>query len=511
MGIVTRASLNSQEIPSIRETRRITESLDRAPRGTRTVNNRTKVVIAVIVALVVVTAGAVSYLVLTAQPSGSPSSAGSPLGCTASIASSVGSPSQANPLGNWTTYHGSTSRSGYLPMTGPTTVRPQWSGPVGLDGQVYAEPLTCGNAIFVATESDSIYAINASNGGILWKTNLGTPVPGSALPCGDIDPSGITGTPVIDTATGTLYAVAFLNPGQHVLFGLTIHNGSVVSRVVVDAAGANPLVEQQRGALLLDNGVVYIPYGGLYGDCGQYHGWVVGVNTNGVGPLLSYQVPTGREGGIWGTAGFGLGPNGNLYVATGNSEATTTFDFGDAVIELSPSLTELDYFAPTNWAQLNSGDIDLGSVAPTVLPNGDLFQIGKEGVGYLLDGNHLGGVGGQIFNETVCGGGYGGTATVGESVLVPCDNGLVKVVVGADNFSIAWSTLGFNSGSPIVTGDIVWAVNISASHLIGFNLSTGDPVYSFALGSVDHFITPGAAPGMLLVGAGNQLYSFALA
>ncbi|MGA9044337.1 MAG: PQQ-binding-like beta-propeller repeat protein [Thermoplasmata archaeon] len=473
-------------------------------------NTRTKGLIAIVVVAVVVTAGVLSYIVFTAPASGSMTS-GSPAGCTVATASSTGPPVAGNlTQGNWTTYHGTLSRNGFLPMTGVSSVHQQWGGSVGLDGQVYAEPLTCGNAIFVATEDDSVYALNATNGNILWKTNLGTPVPGAALPCGDIDPSGVTGTPAIDVATGTIYAVAFLNPGQHVLFGLSIHIGSVLSHVVVDAAGANPLVEQQRGALLLDNGVVYVPYGGLDGDCGQYHGWVVGARTNGSGTLLSYQVPTGREGGIWGTAGIALGPNGNLYIATGNSEATTTFDFGDAVIELSPSLAELSYFAPTNWAKLNVGDIDLGSVAPTILPNGDIFQIGKEGVGYLLSGADLGGIGGQLFNETVCAGGYGGTATVGQSVLVPCDNGLVKVVVGAANFTLAWQDLGFNSGSPIVTGDIVWAVNISTAHLVGVNLSTGQSVYSFALGSVDHFITPGAAPGTLLVGAGNQLYSFAL-
>ena len=474
-------------------------------------NHRNKVIIAVIVAALVVVAGVVSYFVVTSTgaPHTSPIPSGPLSGC--SSASSASSPSsEASTSGNWTQYHGNSSRDGVLSVAGPTSVHPEWGGPVGLDGQVYAEPLTCGNAVFVATEDDSVYAVNATDGGILWKTNLGTPVPGSALPCGDISPSGITGTPVIDVTKGTLYAVAFLDPGQHVLFGLNIKNGTVVSRLVVDASGANPLVEQQRGALLLDQGVVYIPYGGLFGDCGQYHGWVVGAPTNGSTSLLSYQVPTGREGGIWGTAGFGLGPNGNLYVATGNSEATTTFDFGDAVIELSPSLTELSYFAPTNWAQLNTGDVDLGSVAPTILPNGDVFQIGKEGVGYLLSSTNLGGIGGQLYDASVCAGGYGGTARVGQSLLIPCNDGLVKVVVGESNFSIAWATSDFDSGSPIVTGDIVWAVNISTADLLGFNLSTGEPVYSFSLGSADHFITPGAAPGMLLVGAGDQLYAFAL-
>jgi PQQ-like domain len=472
--------------------------------------NKRRKAIVVVIALVVLIAGALSYDFLTTTTS-SPHASGSPSGCTGSITSSSDSPSTGNlTVGNWTTYHGNTARSGYLPSAGISAVHQQWAGSVSLDGQVYAEPLTCGNAVFVATEANSIYAVNVTNGNVLWQTNLGAPVPGSALPCGDINPSGITGTPVIDVATETIYAVAFLNPGQHVLFGLSIKNGSVLSHVVVDAAGANPLVEQQRGALLLDNEIVYIPFGGLFGDCGQYHGWVVGAYTNGSASLLSYQVPTGREGGIWGTAGIALGSNGNLYVATGNSDATTTFDYGDAVIELSPSLNVLGYFAPTNWAQLNSGDIDLGSVAPTILPGGDIFQVGKEGVGYLLSGNNLGGIGGQLFNETICGGAYGGTATVGDSVLVPCDNELVKIVVGTTNFSVAWTTSGFDAGSPIVTGDIVWDVNITTGDLLGFNLSSGDPVYSFALGTADHFIAPGAAPGMLFVGAGSQLYSFDL-
>ena len=471
-------------------------------------NSRRKLV-AVALGLVVVAAGLFGYIVLTSGTTG-PTYSGSPSGCVSTSGTTfAGSDAGNSTDGNWTTYHGTPARSGYLAMGAVSGAHEAWAGSVGLDGQVYAEPLTCGNAVFVATESDSIYAVNATSGTILWKTNLGTPVPGSALPCGDISPSGITGTPVIDVATGVLYAVAFLNPGQHVLFGLSIKNGSVLSRTTADAAAANPLVEQQRGALLLDQGTVYIPYGGLYGDCGDYHGWVVGISTAG-GPLLSYQVPTGREGGIWGTAGIALGPNGNLYVATGNSEATTQFDFGDAVIELTPSLSVISWFAPANWAQLNSGDVDLGSVAPTVLPNGDLFQIGKEGVGYLLSGTYLGNVSGQIFSASVCGGGYGGTATVGSSVLVPCEDGLVKVVVGASNFSIAWRSAEFDAGSPVVTGNVVWTVSIYTSDLLGLNLTTGAQVYSFPLGSVDHFISPGVAPGSLFVGAGNQLYSFAV-
>jgi outer membrane protein assembly factor BamB len=376
---------------------------------------------------------------------------------------------------------------------------------------VYAEPLVCGNSVYVATEENTVYAVNASTGTVIWHTNLGTPVTSSTLPCGDIGPTtGITGTPVIDVATGTLYAVAFLSPHQHVLFGLNVANGSMVSRVGVDPAGADPTVEQQRGALTLANGYVYLVYGGLDGDCGDYHGWVVGAPVSGSGGLVSYQVPTHREGGIWGTGGMGVAANGSLYVATGNGDSTTTFDHGDAVIELSPTLTELGYFAPTNWIQLNEQDTDLGSVAPTVLPNGDVFQIGKGGVGYLLSGTDLGRIGGQINETNVCDGAYGGTAHDGFSIFVPCLDGVFDVVANATNLSVAWQTTAFDAGSPIVTGNVVWSVDISSAKLLGFNITNGQQLFSFPLGSVDHFISPAAAPGALYVGAGSQVYAFDL-
>jgi len=466
-------------------------------------NTRTKVLLAVVV-IVVVVAGSVSYVLLA---SGSPSSPPSLPPGTATCPSF--SPGAA--AANWTTYHQNPTRDGVEPTPNITSVHSEWPGPTTLDGQVYAEPLVCGNSVFVATEDASVYAINATSGATLWRTHLGTPMSSSSLPCGDISPtSGITGTPVIDVATGTLYAVAFLSSGEHVLFGLNILNGSVKSQVVVDAAGADPMVEQQRGALTLANGYVYVVYGGLDGDCGQYHGWVVGAPASGTGGLVSYQVPTHREGGIWGTAGTGVAANGSLYVSTGNGDSTTSFDYGDSVIELSPTLNVVGYFAPSDWAQLNSADTDLGSVAPTVLPNGDVFQIGKGGVGYLLSGTNLGGIGGQIANTSVCNGAYGGTAHAGFSVFVPCLDGVFDVLANATNLSVAWQTTGFDAGSPIVTGNVVWSVDISNGKLLGFNITNGQERFSFALGSVEHFISPSAGPGALYVGAADQLYAFTL-
>jgi len=411
--------------------------------------------------------------------------------------------------GNWTTYHKDYTRSGFEQLGNISAVTPGWTFP-GLDGQAYAEPLVLGEYVYVATENDSVYAFNALDGSLLWRTNLGSPVPGGTLPCGDIDPSGITGTPVIDNATETIFVVAFVNPGQHILFGVNLESGQVVSQQVTDPPGANPLVEQQRGALALFDGVVFIPYGGLYGDCGDYHGWVVGASANGTTPIISYEVPTNREGGIWASGGFAIAPDEDIFVATGNGDSTTIFDHGDSVIELSESLQEQDYFAPANWASLNENDMDLGSLSPTVLPNGDVFQVGKEGTGYLLSGTTLGGIGGQLYSAGVCSGAYGGTAHVGQAVFVPCTNGLVEVVAGASNFTLGWRTSSFFAGSPIVTGNVVWVVDVDNGNLLGYGLSTGAQLYTFPLGSVVHFCTPSAGDAELFVVGGTELYSFDL-
>jgi hypothetical protein len=172
----------------------------------------------------------------------------------------------------------------------------------------------------------------------------------------------------------------------------------------------DPLTQQLRSALALANGRVYAAFGGLFGDCGQYHGWVAGLAADGSGALIEYRVPTVNAGGIWAPSGVAVDENGNLYVATGNSFSNTEFDLGDSVIKLSPTLERLDFFAPTDWADLNAGDVDLGSVGPAVLPDGRIFQIGKGGTGYLLDGAHLGGIGGELSSADVCGSSFGGTA-----------------------------------------------------------------------------------------------------
>jgi hypothetical protein len=256
--------------------------------------------------------------------------------------------------------------------------------------------------------------------------------------------------------------------------------------------------------------MIYIPYGGLAGDCGPYHGWVVGLTANGTGEMDVYQVPTQREGGIWAPSGAAIGPTGILYVSDGNGASDATFDHGDSVISLSPSLAEEGFFAPTNWVQLNQDDLDLGSVGPSIVGPGALFQIGKEGVGYLVNASQLGGIGGELFSGDVCSGSYGGTAYAAPLLYVPCSNGLFALQIGSGSFSAAWHTTSFNAGPPIVTDGIVWSVDISSSTLYGFSAATGDQLYSFPLGGVVHFCTPSAGDGRVFVETNDGIAAFLL-
>ena len=254
--------------------------------------------------------------------------------------------------GGWVTYHGDRTRSGVARGPSIQDVQRAWTSPA-LDGDIYAEPLAIGSRVITATENDSVYALDASTGQVVWRTNLGTPVQSSTLPCGNISPtSGITSTPVADPSTGLIYAAAFLSPDRHELFALRERTGEVVWHRPIDPQGMDPLTQQLRSALTLANGHVYIAYGGLFGDCGDYHGWVAAVAADGTGPLLDYRVPTSNAGGIWAPSGPAVDDAGNLYVATGNSFSNGVFDFGDSVIKLSPELQRLDFFAPQNWAEL---------------------------------------------------------------------------------------------------------------------------------------------------------------
>ncbi len=407
---------------------------------------------------------------------------------------------------NWPTYHANLAR------TGVDTTSPGISGfhrtwTRSFDGQVYAEPLTVGNRVYVATENNTVYALNAANGHIAWKRHLGTPVQGSTLPCGNIEPvTGITGTPAI--SRGTLYAVAFLSGYRHVLFGLKLKGGKVRLKRNVDAPGSDPRVHQERSALSVSKGRVYVEFGGLTGDCGAYRGRVVSVKSRGKAHRKSFTVGVNREGGIWAPSGAAVDRAGSLFVVTGNGDATSGFDQGNSVIRLSPKLKPTGFYRAPNSPQLNQSDTDLGSVGPTLLGGNRMFVIGKEGLGLILSTTRLGGTGGDLFNQAVCGGGaFGGLAYRAPLVFVPCTDGLHALRVSGNSFSPAWHA-GSSAGPPIVSGGVVWTID-SGGTLRGYAPDSGSPVASADLGSVTHFATPAAGGGRLFAPADTQVIAFA--
>jgi outer membrane protein assembly factor BamB len=412
--------------------------------------------------------------------------------------------------GAWPTYHGDPARSGAAAGPPLGDVRHAWTSPT-LDGDVYAEPLVVGRLVVTATENDTVYALDATSGRVMWRAHVGEPVQSSTLPCGNIAPvSGITATPVVDPRAGLIYAGAFVSPARHELFALRLRSGAVVWHRPIDPPGMDPTTQQLRSALTLANGRVTVAYGGLFGDCGSYHGWVASVAADGSGSLIDYRAPTVNAGGIWAPSGPAVGSDGTLYVTTGNS-FSSAFDHGDSVIALSPTLREMGFFAPTDWRDLNTGDADLGSVGPAVLPGDRIFQIGKGGVGYLLDAADLGGIGGELASAQVCDtAAFGGTAHAGDTVYVPCGDGLAAVRVADDRLTVAWRSERFDAGPPIVAGGLVWIVDLGNPALIGLDPDGGAQRIRIALDDASHFASPASAPGCVFVPTRETITAFCI-
>ncbi len=394
----------------------------------------------------------------------------------------------------------------------PSYGSPRQAWRATVDGDVYASPLIVSGHVLVATENNTVYSLDLFTGAVVWKQHLGDPVDSSTLPCGDIGPvTGITGTPAADVVGRRLYVVAFMRGYHHVLFELSLIDGSVVGQQGVDPPESDPRVQQERGALALGSGRVYIPFGGLYGDCGIYHGYVAAEPSAGH-PTLYYRTPVASEAGIWSPAGATVDASGNVYVVTGNGSATQSFAYGNSVIELSPDLQVRSYFAPANWRSLDAGDTDLGSVGATLIPSlGVVLAVGKEGVGYVLRADQLGGVGGQLATGRVCAGAWGGTAWSGPMVLVPCSDGLVALLVSQTSLSIAWKASSPRLGSPIIAAGAVWAIEPETGRLFALDFSSGSVLYTANLGQARHFSTPAATEGFVIAPAGAQVEAFSVA
>jgi outer membrane protein assembly factor BamB len=414
----------------------------------------------------------------------------------------------------WTTYRHDGSRSGIDPdSVSPVAPSQVWQS-APLDGPVWAEPLLYGSTVYVATENDTVYALNAADGAVLWQQHLATPVDPSHLACGgDIYPAvGITSTPVIDPSTGRIYVVADTWNGSsasHQLYALNLSDGTIgVGPVNVDPPGSTPSAQLQRAGLALDAGKVIIGYGGNDGDCGTYHGWLVAVPEGG-GPLQTFEVDRNtREGAIWGSGNApAVDSAGDIWISTGNGSGA--WDYQESVIKLDSNLNRLDWWSPLNWSSLDSHDRDLGSSMPVLLPDGLVFEIGKAGEGYLLNASNLGrtNTGPPLYSAPVCNGSWGGAIYVNGVIYVTCADGLHALSLNTGNDTFAplsgWQLNSGAVGPPIFAGGLVWTAGASANSQTGglyaLNPATGATMFYADLGSYEHFATPSAGGGLLFV------------
>jgi outer membrane protein assembly factor BamB len=398
---------------------------------------------------------------------------------------------EAQPAAAWPTFGRDFARSGVAagvaPAGGSGSLQVGWR--VHLDGAVYGQPLLVGSMVIAATENDSLYALDQVTGKVRWRTHVGTPVPLAELPCGNIDPLGITGTPVYDPSSGIVYAVAETSGYHHVLVGISVTDGRLEVERDIPTPDGQPRYDQQRPALTLQAGRVYVAFGGLAGDCGPYRGSVVSIGVSGSGPIASYIVPTPREGAIWAPGGPATGPDGTLYVSVGNgSETSTTFDDSDSVTALSPALHRTGVFAPSSWHSDNASDLDLGPTQPALLPGGMLFADGKSGTAYLVSSARLGGVGGQVDQAQVCPA-FGTAAVQGSTVYEPCEQGgLAAISTVGSKIRILWRGPGNAWGSPVIGGGAIWVTDWKAGTLYELGQATGATRASLSLGtSLPHF------------------------
>jgi outer membrane protein assembly factor BamB len=426
-------------------------------------------------------------------------------------------------------------------------------------GEVYAQPLfvdggsTGRDLVIVSTEANNVYAMNASTGALVWMTNLGTPVPLANRPCGNIEPFGITSTPVIDWPSRTLFVGSTAMVGtttEHLIFALSIDSGVVSSNWPVDVGTTavsgsttfSDAAQGDRGALALLNGTLYAVYGGLYGDCSPYQGWVVSVPIAAPSQVHAWAT-TASGGGIWAPAG--ASSDGTfLYASTGNTFGANVWGGGEAVFRFTPgtsSFANPTYWTPTNWKTLDNEDLDLGGTTPIpfslagATPSKLVLALGKDGNAYLVDPANLLGVGAPLAQAKVASNLIIGAAAVYTTAMgtyatfkangLGCTSGaggdLTTIKLGAGSpptIAGSWCATQGGLGSPMVTttdgisNAIVWSVGAENSQqLHGFDGDTGASIYpsgTTTISGMRRYNSPIAAKGRIFVAGDSGVVAF---
>ncbi|HYJ74175.1 MAG TPA: hypothetical protein VEV65_01180, partial [Kineosporiaceae bacterium] len=255
--------------------------------------------------------------------------------------------------------------------------------------------------------------------------------------------------------------------------------------------------------------------GGLFGDCGPYLGKVVGVRTDGKGGLAVHQVPTTREAGFWAPSGPAVGPQGHLFVAVGNGEATSgAWDGSDSILELDTSARVVSSFAPSDWAQENAQDLDLGSMGPLLLPRGLVVASGKGGDVYVLRQGDLGGIGRPLAHTSGCAAYGGSAAAAGEGgravAFLPCRDGVAAFrIAPSGTIAKVWQADGV-AGSPVVAGSTVLAIDQDGGRLVALDAGTGQQRASVDVGELSRFATPMVSGSTAVLGTMTGIAEIAL-
>jgi outer membrane protein assembly factor BamB len=462
-----------------------------------------------------------------------------------------------------TTYHNSINRHaeyvvpGLTAATAPTMhLDPAFNA--SFSGAVYAQPLywqpdpgSIGTVI-VATETNQVEALNASTGALVWSTQLPASPNSSALQCGNISPEGITGTPAIDPVTGTLYFDALTGTTaatvRHKIYALNANTGAIRPGYPLDVQSAlaargvtfDSTDQGERGAVLFLNGSAYITYGGRSGDCGNYHGMVVQLLPNATPSIAGAWATRAVLGGIWAQGGS-ASDGYSIYATTGNTSGTTIYGDGESIVRLRSGLAHstspINFFAPSNWHDLDDEDADLGGTEalPFLVAGGGprLIAFGKDGNAYLVNRSNLGGIGGQLGilhvsnRAIITAPAIYNTPSVSMVVFrnaadLTCGGSALTMLsvaaTGATPIKQAWCAPLNGAGAPIITttngsaNPLVWVVGAEGDNLLhGFNALTGQAVFSGggqSLSGLRHFQTILAANQHLYVAGGGQLYGF---
>jgi hypothetical protein len=297
----------------------------------------------------------------------------------------------------------------------------------GFPGALYGSPLYLQNGpggkgtFFVAASSNDVSALDEKTGAIVWQKNLGPAPTANGVPCGNIHPLGVISTPAIDPVSGTIYVAGAIGTSsieRHEIHALSVIDGKERAGFPIVVAGTSggttftPAAQNQRSALSIVNGILYVAYGGHSGDCGPYHGWVFAVDIN-TPTRIGAWATLGQGEGIWAAGGMASDGNG-VFAITGNNTVGATDHMvsdGEEVVRLTGlavlERSNKNIYFPAIWRGMDATDADYGASSPVYVtmpgsnPSHVLATVSKGGHVYLLNPDNLGGMGAELADVPV--------------------------------------------------------------------------------------------------------------